>query len=104
MTHTDTEAKVSDSRSEARLPAPTPGACPRPTHPGPAHGVVARFRCALPSRLRELSLAVPVVEMLGSAEHVVGVSSPDTDLVAIRIFGDPDLVLRGHHCHPHGFP
>jgi hypothetical protein len=51
----------------------------------------------------ELPLAVPVVEVRGAAEHVVGVSCPNADLVAVGVLGDPELVLRGEHGNAYMF-
>src|SRR5581483_4168069 len=41
-----------------------------------------------------LLLAIPVVEMVGAAQHVVLVAGPDPHLVAVRVLGDAELVLR----------
>src|SRR5438270_13066036 len=43
-----------------------------------------------------LLFAVPVVEMVGAAQHVVLVARPDADLVAVRVLGDAYVVLRRH--------
>src|SRR5436309_13001464 len=41
-----------------------------------------------------LLFAIPVVEMVGAAQHVVLVACPDADLVAVRVLGDAYVVLR----------
>ena len=47
-----------------------------------------------------LPLAVPVLEVVGAAEHVVRLSRPDSDLVAVRVLGDSELVLRRGESRP----
>src|SRR4051795_12492512 len=70
----------------ATSPVSSPS-CPRSSLRG-----AASIRTA--PRPRGSALAVPVLELLRAAQHVVLVADPDTNLVAVRVLGDPRLVLR----------
>src|SRR5205814_3571536 len=73
---------------------------PRRPAEAPAALHVAVCRCARTRRRaaawrdQASALAVPVLEVVAAAQHVVLAARPDPDLVAVRVLRDPELVLR----------
>src|SRR5439155_22516791 len=82
-------------RSSSRATSlPTPRAC------AAAARALRSRRAARRRAPRALSLALPVVEMIRAAEHVMRAVRPDAHLVAVRVLGDPDVALRREDCDP----